>query len=59
VPTTTGALTSLLRTRDVAAYLRVSHQRAAQMYDAGKLPKPYRVDGIGSSLTPEGTPGST
>jgi hypothetical protein len=48
-----------LRVKDIAVYLRVSHQRGTQMYAEGKLPKPDQVDGIGSSLTPEGTPGST
>ena len=33
-----------LRTKDVAAYLNVSHQRGTQMYAAGKLPKPDRID---------------
>jgi len=36
-----------LRIRGVAAYLDVSHQRGAQMYAEGKLPKPDRVDRIG------------
>ena len=37
----------MLRVRDVAAYLRVTHQRVTQMHAEGKLPEPDRVDGIG------------
>jgi anti-anti-sigma factor len=36
-----------LRVKDVAAYLRVSHQRGTQMYAEGKLPEPEWEDGIG------------
>ena len=41
-----------LRTKDVAAYLRVSHQRAAQMYAEGKLPEPAEIDRIGPLWKP-------
>lgn len=34
-----------LRMRNIAAYLRVSHQRVSQMYAEGKLPEPSQVDG--------------
>ena len=36
-----------LRVKDVAAYLRVSHQRGTQMYAERKLPEPQRIDSIG------------
>jgi hypothetical protein len=42
----------LLRIRDLAAYLGVSHQRAAQMYAEGKFPEPEQVDGIGPLWKP-------
>ena len=42
----------MLRIRDVAAYLRVSHQRGTQMYAEGKLPEPDHVDGIGPLWKP-------
>jgi hypothetical protein len=41
-----------LRTKDAAAYLNVSHQRGTQMYAAGKLPKPDRIDRIGPLWKP-------
>lgn len=41
-----------LRVKDVGAYLAVSHQRAAQMYAEGKLPKPVRVDRVGPLWEP-------
>ena len=41
-----------LRIRDVAAYLRVSHQRVTQMHAEGKLPEPDQVDGIGPMWKP-------
>jgi predicted DNA-binding transcriptional regulator AlpA len=41
-----------LRFRDVAASLRVSQQRGAQMYAEGKLPKPDQIDGIGPHWKP-------
>lgn len=41
-----------LRIRDVAAYLRITHQRVTQMFDEGKLPEPERVDGIGPCGSP-------
>jgi hypothetical protein len=40
------------RVKDVAAYLRVSHQRGTQMYAEGKLPKPERIDRIGPLWKP-------
>jgi hypothetical protein len=41
-----------LRIRDVATFLRVSHQRGTQMYAEGKLPEPDQVDGIGPLWKP-------
>jgi hypothetical protein len=38
-----------LRTKDLAAYLGVSHQRVTQMRSEGKLPEPDAVDPIGPS----------
>jgi hypothetical protein len=38
--------------REIAAYLRVSHQRVTQMYTEGKLPKPEQVNGIGPLSKP-------
>jgi hypothetical protein len=32
---------------EVAAFLRVSHQRVTLMYAEGKVPEPDQVDGIG------------
>jgi hypothetical protein len=32
---------------EVAGFLRVSHQRVAQMRKEGKLPEPDQVDGVG------------
>jgi hypothetical protein len=40
------------RISDVAAYLGVSHQRGAQMYQEGKLPEPDHVDHIGPMWKP-------
>lgn len=40
------------RIKDVAAYLRVTHQRGAQMNAEGKLPEPERVDHIGPQWKP-------
>jgi hypothetical protein len=40
------------RVRDVAAFRRISHQRATQMRAEGKLPEPDRVDGIGPLWKP-------
>jgi hypothetical protein len=45
---------SSLRIRDVAVYLRVSHQRAAQMYAKWKLPEPEKVNGIGAAVEASG-----
>jgi hypothetical protein len=42
----------LLRILDVAAYLRVSQQRGAQMYAEGKFPEPEQVDLIGPLWKP-------
>ena len=36
----------MLRIRHVAAVLGVSHQRAQQLYRAGRLPEPVEVDAI-------------
>jgi predicted DNA-binding transcriptional regulator AlpA len=41
-----------LRVKDVAAYLRVSHQRVSVMYAEGKLPKPDHVDRVGPIWKP-------
>jgi predicted DNA-binding transcriptional regulator AlpA len=41
-----------LRVSDVAAYLGVSQQRAAQMHAEGKFPEPERIDGIGPLWKP-------
>jgi hypothetical protein len=38
--------------REVASYLRVSHQRVTQMHAEGKLPEPDQVDGIGPLWKP-------
>jgi hypothetical protein len=41
--------------REVASYLRVSHQRVTQMHAEGKLPAPDRVDGVGPQWKPATT----
>jgi hypothetical protein len=41
-----------LRMKDVATYLRVTHQRATQMRAEGKLPEPDQVDRIGPLWKP-------
>jgi predicted DNA-binding transcriptional regulator AlpA len=38
---------AFLRIHDVAAYLRVSRQRASRLFHEGRLPKPAEVDGVG------------
>src|SRR5687768_2960166 len=38
--------------RNVATYLRISHQRLTQMYAEGKLPEPDNVDGVGPQWEP-------
>ena len=41
----------------MAAYLRVSQQRGAQMYAEGKFPEPDEIDGIGPLWKPNQEPG--
>jgi hypothetical protein len=40
----------MLRIRDVAAYLRITHLRVTQMYAEGKLPAPEQADGLGPDM---------
>ena len=47
-----------LRVKDVATYLRVSHQRGTQMYAEGKLPEPDLADGIGPLWRPAALEGA-
>jgi hypothetical protein len=42
--------TRAFRIRDVAAFIRVSHQRASRMYAEGKLPEPDQVDGYRAAV---------
>jgi hypothetical protein len=45
-------VSDVLHIKDVGTFLRISHQRAAQMLAEGKLPEPDQVDGIGPLWKP-------
>ena len=42
----------VLRMKDVAAYLDLSHQRVSQLYAEGKLPEPDAKDPAGRAGSP-------
>jgi hypothetical protein len=50
LPPTMRGIVSAFRTKDLAAYLGISHQRrVTQMRSEGKLPEPDAVDAVGPS----------